>query len=264
MAQRRPRRSSASTSWEPVAEWYAGWVGAKGSEYHRRLVIPVVLELLAPAPGEHILDIGAGTGVLAPHITKAGACYTGLDASRKLLAFARRHHGAHGRFLHGDATCLAAMPELHAGTFDAVVFMLSIQDMDPLDVVLASATWALRAGGRVVLLLTHPCFRVPRQSGWGWDAQRKLQYRRIDRYLTPLSVPMSPRTATQHGTTRSYHRPLEASINTLAACGLVVDQAREIPACQASSKGPSARAANLANQEIPLFLGLRAWKYTGL
>jgi hypothetical protein len=37
----------------------------------------------------------------------------------------------------------------------------------------------------MVLLLTHPCFRVPRQSGWGWDEQRKLQYRRVDRYLTP-------------------------------------------------------------------------------
>ncbi len=26
--------------------------------------------------------------------------------------------------------------------------------------------------------------------GWGWDAGRGLIYRRIDRYLTPLKIPM--------------------------------------------------------------------------
>ncbi len=48
--------------------------------------------------------------------------------------------------------------------------MLSIQDMDPLSDVLESAAWAPNLDGRVVILMTHPCFRVPRQSGWGWDA----------------------------------------------------------------------------------------------
>ena len=41
--------------------------------------------------------------------------------------------------------------------------------VDPLEPALASAAWALRPGGRLALLLTHPCFRIPRQSGWGWD-----------------------------------------------------------------------------------------------
>ncbi len=59
------------------------------------------------------------------------------------------------------------MPELHRREFDAVVFLLSIQNMDPLHSVLKSASWMLRSGGRTVLLMTHPCFRLPRQSGWG-------------------------------------------------------------------------------------------------
>src|SRR5690606_5574990 len=127
--------------------------------------------------------------VLAPHITQAGANYTGVDVSPRLLQTARKRQ-RDGRFIEADAAYLAACPKLQAASFEALVFLLSIQDMNPLEAVLDSAYWALAPGGRLVILMTHPCFRIPRQSGWGRDEQRKLQYRRIDRYLTPLSVPM--------------------------------------------------------------------------
>ncbi len=79
--ERRSRdRPATSTSWERVATWYDGWVGDKGSAYHQGLAIPAVLDLLKPARGERILDIGAGQGVLAPHIESRGALYTGIDA----------------------------------------------------------------------------------------------------------------------------------------------------------------------------------------
>ena len=257
MGHYRRHRSAAATAWDGVADWYAGWVGEEGSEHHRRLAIPAVLELLTPSSGEQILDLGAGSGVLAPAIAGAGAYYTGVDASVRLLSYARRRHRRWGRFLLGDAADLPALPELSAGSFDGVVFMLSVQDMAPLDAVLASAAWALRRGGRLVLLITHPCFRVPRQSGWGWDETRKLRYRRIDRYLTPLAVPMKTYNGGR-GATRSYHRPLEAYVNGLAACGLHIDQLREIPTYQEAPEGARARAENLAHREIPLFLGMRA------
>jgi SAM-dependent methyltransferase len=254
------RRAPPATSWNPVAEWYNGWVGPEGSEHHRRLALPMTLELLDVQPDEKILDIGAGQGVLAPHILQAGAVYTGVDASAKLIQVARKHHPREARFLVGDARNLYALRELHERKFDAVVFLLSIQDMDPLDAVLRSASWALRPGGRVVLLMTHPCFRMPRQSGWGWDEARKLQYRRVDRYLTALAVPMKSYTGRDAGVTRSFHRPLQAYINGLARRGLHVDGMTEAPTYKRASPGPRASAEERANQEIPLFLGLRARK----
>src|SRR5690554_5249052 len=54
-----------NTSWDPVASWYTGWVGARGSIYHRKSGLPTVLRLAAPAPGENLIDIGCGHGVLA-------------------------------------------------------------------------------------------------------------------------------------------------------------------------------------------------------
>ena len=257
---KRPSRNRVRTSWDPVADWYNGWVGARGSYHHRRYAVPAVLELLDLQPGEAVLDIGAGQGVLAPFIAQAGACYTGVDASPKLLRYARTHHGQHGRFVLGDARSLHRIPDLQPASFDAAVFLLSIQDMDPLDAVLREAAWAITSGGCIVLLLTHPCFRVPRQSGWGWDHGRKLRYRRVDRYLTPLHVPIKEYGGKQQGATISFHRPLQVYVNSLAAHGLLVDQLREITAQRIGDDDGYTEADKRAEQEIPLFLALRAWK----
>jgi SAM-dependent methyltransferase len=262
--QATPGRAVA-TSWEPLAEWYDGWVGKEGSHHHRQLAIPALLDLLSPQPNESILDLGAGQGVLAPYIAKAKAHYTGVDASATLIQRARHHHGRLGRFLCGDVRQLHTLPEIRAGSYDGVTFLLSLQDMDPLAPVLASAAWALAPGGRVVIVMTHPSFRVPRQSGWGWDAARKLRYRRIDHYLTPLAVPLksyavNPQGGEQQGTSRSFHRPLHSYVNELAAQGLWLNALNEIPTYKRSRGKKQAEAENRANSEIPLFLALRAVK----
>jgi SAM-dependent methyltransferase len=249
------------TSWDPLAEWYDGWVGEDGSKHHRLLAIPALLDLLAPQPHEAILDLGAGQGVLAPAIAQAAARYTGVEASPKLVELARRRHGRCGRFICGDARRLARLPGLQKGSFAAVCFLLSLQDMDPLEEVLAAATWALAPGGRLAAVMTHPCFRVPRQSGWGWDLKRKLRYRRVDRYLTALAVPLKPYpNGAQPGVSRSFHRPLSAYVQALGAQGLYINDLREIPTYKQSKGAKQTAAENRANAEIPLFLGLSAIK----
>jgi protein-L-isoaspartate O-methyltransferase len=71
--RKQSNKSPPRTSWDPVAEWYAGWTGKNGSHHHRELAIPAVLELLDPQPGTKVLEIGAGHGVLVPYLIKAGA-----------------------------------------------------------------------------------------------------------------------------------------------------------------------------------------------
>jgi SAM-dependent methyltransferase len=145
--------------------------------------------------------------------------------------------------------------------FDTAVFLLSIQDMDPLESVLQNAAWALKPGGRLVILMTHPCFRIPRQSGWGWDEQRKLRFRRIDRYLTALRVPLKPNKQGKGGLTKSFHRPLQAYINGLADSGLLVERIQEIPLADvAQLANDRLKADKRASIDIPLFLGIRARK----
>src|ERR1700677_2291053 len=77
-----------------------------------------VVALLAPQPGEHILDLGCGDGALTEQLAATGAIITGVDASPTMLAAARKHslNSAH-RFTvdQHDATTL---PYHHQ--FDAV------------------------------------------------------------------------------------------------------------------------------------------------
>lgn len=254
MPLHRHDRRRSSRSWDDVAGWYAGWTGADGSRHHRLLAIPALLDLLALAPGEALLDIGCGPGVLAPHVAPIRADYTGVDLSRRLVAVARRNH--HGRFIVADATRLTDSPLLPPASFDAACFLLSIQDIDPLEDAIASASSMLRPGGRLVILMTHPCFRVPRQSGWGWDEKRALRFRRVDRYLTPLAVPMQAYGGGRRGSTRSYHRPLSSYADALGRNRFVIDVLREISGNADSVR--ASKAERTSEAEFPLFLALRA------
>ena len=255
-------RRRRARGWDELAAWYDGWVGPRGSDHHQQTAIPATLALLAAELGERILDVGCGQGVLAPHIKRLGAEYTGVDISPKMLRQARRLHGKQGTFIRADAAAMATHPGLAGKPFDAAVFLLSIQDMDPLGVVIGNVRKVLTRKGRMIFLMTHPCFRIPRQSGWGWDAGRKLRYRRIDHYLTPLPVPMKNYPGGS-GVSISFHRPLGEYMATLSAQGMCIDALQELPAAarptqRGKNKPDLPKAEERAQREIPLFLALRA------
>jgi len=248
------------THWDPVAKWYNGWVGKKGSLYHRAVAIPKVMELADLEPGELLLDLGCGQGVLAPHTLKQGARYQGVDGSRTLIGLARQHHASgkskdDAQFVLGDVRKLSTLPDVRAKSADVAVFMLSIQDMDPLDEVLEAAVWALKEGGRVVIFMLHPAFRVPRQSGWGFDPGRKLTYRRVDGYLSERAVPMKAYaevSARASGTTMSFHRPLGEYVNILSGLGFLLERLDELPDPNVDKN------TKKETLDIPLFAALKA------
>jgi len=85
---------------------------------------------------------------------------------------------------------------------------------------------------------------------------RKLTYRRVDAYLTPMDVPM--KSVGGSAPTRSFHRPLSDYVNGLAKYGFAIDAMREpgdLPEDERPGKRPARGKADI---EIPLFLALRA------
>ena len=209
--------------------------------------------------GELVLDLACGQGAVTMALHKAGAEATGVDLSRQLVEMARKRSPRSVRYLVGDARKLDA---LEAASFDAVVSVLAAQNIDPIAPVFQEAARLLRRGGRLALVILHPAFRIPRQSSWQYDERRKLMTRAMDRYLTPLKIPidMQPHRRPEQQVTWTYHRPLQDYVRALAQAGFAVDALEEWASHKSSQPGPMAKAEDRAREEFPLFLALRAVK----
>ncbi len=101
-----------------------------------------VLGLLDPRPGERILDLGCGDGVLSAKIAAAGAEVVAVDAAPDMVAAAQ----AKGL----DARVVAGQDLAFEREFDAVFSNAALHWMRPPEAVLAGVRRALRAGGRFV------------------------------------------------------------------------------------------------------------------
>jgi len=259
-----PRVAAEATSWEHVAPWYDNLVGDEGSDYHRHVLLPATLRLLATKPSDRVLDLCCGQGVLCRLLADKAAEVVGVDVSPSLIASARERTAAGNvRFAVADARKLDAadVAATIGGPFDAAACVMALHDVDDLAGLLRSLAGCLKPGGRSVVVIMHPCFRVPRQSSWGWDDVRKTQFRRTDRYMTELNIPIATHPGidpNEH--TSFFHRPLSTVLTALGAAGLATTACEELTGHRQSEPGPRAKAENRARQEIPIFLAIHAVK----
>ena len=103
-----------------------------------------VLDVLAPKPGERILDLGCGTGDLSQKIVECGAAVVGLDSSLDMIATARAKYPAI-EFMLGDATNFAFDDK-----FDAVFSNATLHWVKPPEAAIQCIANALKSGGRFV------------------------------------------------------------------------------------------------------------------
>ena len=85
---RKPNEAGV-TDWNGVANWYDELVGDNGSEFHREVVVPGTLRLLAAGRGDRVLDVACGQGVLCRALAATGIEATGVDAAIDLIRAAR-------------------------------------------------------------------------------------------------------------------------------------------------------------------------------
>src|SRR5690349_10708743 len=85
---------SSTQTWDPQRY-------ARNARFVSDLGMPVI-QLLAPRPGERILDLGCGDGVLAARLIEMGCEVVGVDAS-ELQVEAARKLGVDARLIAGEA-----------------------------------------------------------------------------------------------------------------------------------------------------------------
>jgi arsenite methyltransferase len=146
-------------------------------------------EILALRPGEQVLDVGSGPGMLAAEMAAEVAPdgrVVGVDPSESMLALARGRADA-AEFVVGDALELP-VPD---ASFDVVVSTQVLEYVEDVAGALAEARRVLRPGGRLLVLDTD----------WGSIVWRTADRERLRRVLAAwedhLADPYLPRRLPQ-------------------------------------------------------------------
>ncbi|MGH6718967.1 MAG: class I SAM-dependent methyltransferase [Alphaproteobacteria bacterium] len=114
---------------------------ARSARFVSDLGAPLV-DVLAPRPGERVLDLGCGDGALTEELVRRGAIVVGVDASAGMVETARRR-GLDARLADGQDLPFAA-------EFDAVFSNAAIHWMPRQAAVAAGVRRALKPGGRFI------------------------------------------------------------------------------------------------------------------
>lgn len=256
MTSNKPKK--ISTSWEPISSWYNQSVGKEGLYFHKTIVIPGALRLLDLKNNDSLLDLACGQGILSRSIA-SHLYYDGIDIANNLILEAKKLNKSRSHHFHvSDATQQLPITKTD---FSHAAIILAIQNIEHPLLAFQNAAKHLQSGGKLVIVMNHPCYRIPRQSSWGIDESKKMQYRRVDCYMSPLTVPMAanPSKGKESTITWSFHHPLSKFFEWLSEAGFVIDTLEEWCSDKVS-EGKAAKMENRARKEFPLFLCLRCLK----
>lgn len=256
------KHTNTSTSWGSVGKWYGELVGTKGHYYHEHVVLPKVLKLIKDGPKDQqrkVLDLGCGNGVLAQYLPKE-AIYVGVDIAGALIKIAKSlDRNPNHTYIVSDVTKpLRNIPN----DYTHAVMILALQNMENAESAIGQACEHLQEGGKLIVVINHPCFRIPRQSGWGINEQSKTQYRWVNRYMSQLKIPITMHPGQRQGpVTWSFHEPLSNYIQYMKTNRMLVENIEEWVSDKKST-GAVGKMENLSRDEIPMFMAIVGIKTT--
>jgi len=215
--------------------------------------------VLGPVLGTRWLDAGCGEGRAARALAARGATVLGVDVAPGLIAAARRRARALPAAVRGRVSFAVAGLEarglVERGGLDGVLASLALMHVARMGPPLRAWARALRPGGRLILVLPHPCFMGPATS---WAA-RLPQVPRGEPALEELRVRDYPVAGAQAfrfapsfpAPTVNHHRSLETMQDALAGHGFLTRRLREPrPTAARAARDPAWEA----RRRIPFFL----------
>jgi ubiquinone/menaquinone biosynthesis C-methylase UbiE len=246
------------TSWEKSSNWYKKIVGDQGHYFHQTIIFPKIKQLINFDNIKSILDLACGQGIFERQIDSSCE-YIGVDISKSLIEEAKsKSQNKKHVYLVSDVSKKLPLTENY---FDLVTIILALQNIKSINGVINNAYKHLKIGGRFLIILNHPAFRIPRQSSWGVDLKNKIQYRRIDKYMSSLEIPIltNPGKFQKSEVTWSFHSSLSKFSQILFDNNFLIEKIEEWVSNKKST-GPMAKMEDISRSEIPMFMAILAIK----
>ena len=167
------------TAAELAAEQAAYWNGPGGEGWlaaYQRIqraigdIGDVGLAAAAPQHGEHVIDIGCGTGDTTAALARAVGLtghVLGVDISEPLITAARAHRLDNATFVVGDA----ATHPFQTGHYDLVFSRFGVMFFADPVAAFRNIRRALKPAGRLVFI----AWRTPQENPWGTTPVRAAQ-----------------------------------------------------------------------------------------
>lgn len=253
------------TSWGNVAKWYDKLLINDSDSYQKNVILPNLIRIIEPRKYLTILDIACGQGFFAYAFSDLGANIHACDISNELINIAKKtvktnpDSGNKIDFFVSPSHEIKKIPDQ---SIDIVTIILALQNIEKLNETITECNRVLKKSGKLVFVLNHPAFRIPKESSWQWDEKTNNQFRRIDAYMSEktIKIDMTPGEINPNRKqyTYSFHRPLQVYFKTLNKNGFCISRLEEWISHKTSQSGPKAKEEDRARKEIPMFLCIEA------
>jgi demethylmenaquinone methyltransferase / 2-methoxy-6-polyprenyl-1,4-benzoquinol methylase len=127
-----------------------------------------LIDAIDPRPGQRILDVATGTGLVASELARRGAEVTGLDQSEQMLAGARQRLTQHPDLadkillIQGEAEHLPFADD----AFDGLTFTYLLRYVDDRPATMRELARVLKPGGRIGMVEFGVPQSVPLRAAW--------------------------------------------------------------------------------------------------
>jgi ubiquinone/menaquinone biosynthesis C-methylase UbiE len=250
-----------NTDWNNVANWYDNYLVGEDT-YQAQVIAPNALRLIAPQKGQRILDLACGQGYFSHMCAEKIGEIVGIDQSSVLIEKAKANAAANELYIVGNAETLDAYK---LGEFDTVFSILALENIKKISAVMEGIQQVVKKDGKVIFVLLHPAFRIPQHTDWGFDTKKTVQYRKVEKYLSEINIPieLAPFKGTKETkkvTTITFHRSLQWYMKAFRNAGFAITNIEEWISHKTSQPGPRQHAEDTARKEIPMFMAIELKK----
>jgi 2-polyprenyl-3-methyl-5-hydroxy-6-metoxy-1,4-benzoquinol methylase len=185
--------------------------------YRTDLTDQAVLDAIGPADGLSILDAGCGEGYLSRKLAQDGARVVGVDACADLVQAAQETAERSGLLIDYRISSVNKL-QLASEHFDVVVSNHLLNDLPEITDAIGEFARVTRIGGRLVILMLHPCFYGVHAERAAMKTSPGMEYfrvRTIEQTFKVAGIESPARV-------RMWFRPLEDYISQLARSGFYI------------------------------------------